>query len=69
MPYAIEVKAGQEYWFCTCGKSGTGLCNGAHKVTDRTPYHYVADNDETLYICGCGESFDSPFCDGTHKTL
>ncbi|MBU6468759.1 MAG: CDGSH iron-sulfur domain-containing protein [Betaproteobacteria bacterium] len=69
MPYAINVEAGKEYWLCTCGKSGTGLCNGSHKVTDRTPHHYIAEKDETLYICGCGQTFDSPFCDGTHKTL
>ena len=21
MPYAIEVKAGQEYWLCVCGRA------------------------------------------------
>jgi CDGSH-type Zn-finger protein len=69
MPYAIEVKKGQEYWFCVCGKSGTGLCNGSHKGSEKSPARYVAEKDETVYICGCTHTKNSPFCDGTHNTL
>ncbi len=69
MPYAIEVKKDQEYWLCTCGKSGTGLCSGAHQGSDKTPSQFVATKDETIYVCGCTQSKNSPFCDGAHKTL
>ena len=34
MPYTIEVKAGQEYWLCVCGLSGTGLCNGGDWISN-----------------------------------
>jgi CDGSH-type Zn-finger protein len=68
MPYAIEVKAGLDYWLCVCGKSGTGLCNGSHKTTDKTPSKYTPTKDETVYVCGCTRTGNSPFCDGTHKT-
>ncbi len=69
MPYAISVKKDQEYWLCVCGKSGTGLCNGSHEGTGKAPHRYIASKDDTVYVCGCGQSFESPFCDGTHKTL
>ncbi|WP_297459653.1 CDGSH iron-sulfur domain-containing protein [Ferrovum sp.] len=69
MPHAVEVKQGQEYWLCVCGKSPDGLCNGSHEGSGKSPRQFVAEQDETLYICGCGQSFNSPFCDGTHKTL
>jgi len=29
--------------------------------------HY--DADQTVYACGCRQSANLPFCDGTHKTL
>ena len=46
MPYAIEVKEGQEYWLCTCGKSGTGLCDGSHSdgKTANSPFCDGAHN-------------------------
>ena len=69
MPYAIEVKAGQEYWLCVCGKSGTGLCNGSHKTTDKVPSQFKATKDETIYVCGCTKTKNSPFFDGTHNSL
>lgn len=67
MPYAIEVKQGQEYWLCTCGKSGTGLCNGSHTGSDKTPSQFMAPKDETIYVCGCGKTGNSPMCDGSHN--
>lgn len=66
MPYAIEVKEGQEYWLCTCGKSGTGLCDGSHPE-GKAPSQFVAAQDETIYVCGCGKTATSPFCDGAHS--
>jgi CDGSH-type Zn-finger protein len=69
MPYAIEVKAGQEYWLCVCGKSGTGLCNGSHKTTAILPSQFKATKAQTIYVCGCTKTQNSPFCDGTHKSL
>ena len=66
MPYAIEVKEGEEYWLCTCGKSGTGLCDGSHS-DGKTPSQFVAQKDETIYVCGCGKTANSPFCDGAHN--
>ena len=58
----VEVNAGQEYyWLCTCGKSGTGLCDGSHKVTNKTPSQFIAPTDGTVYVCGCTKTGRSTF--------
>ena len=67
MPYAIGVKEGQDYWLCVCGKSGTGLCNGSHKGTEKTPFKFTATKDQTVFVCGCTKTANSPFCDGSHN--
>jgi len=44
-PIAINVTAGESYWWCACGRSKTQpFCDGSHKKTrDENPadvYHY-----------------------------
>ena len=69
-PYAVEVEAGQSYWWCACGKSSKQpFCDGSHKTTPFTPIEYKADASKTVYFCGCKQSSKSPLCDGTHKSL
>ncbi len=69
-PYAVDVVAGEKYFWCSCGRSQTQpLCDGSHKDSGFTPLKYAAQQNETLYFCGCKQSKTPPLCDGQHKQL
>ncbi len=69
-PYAIDVKEGETYYWCACGRSKTQpFCDGSHNGTSIEPQAFTADKDETVYLCGCKHSKNAPFCDGTHNDL
>ncbi len=66
-PAKINLVKGQEYHFCTCGKSKSQpLCDGAHVGTTFTPRVIVSDKNEVAYLCACKHTRNTPFCDGTH---
>jgi glutamate synthase domain-containing protein 2 len=59
---------GQEYHFCTCGRSKSQpFCDGAHVGTSFNPKVIVTDKDTTAMLCACKYTQKSPFCDGTHR--
>jgi len=67
-PIAVTLKQGEEYYFCTCGRSSNQpFCDGSHKGTSFTPKPFTADKDEEAYLCQCKHTGNAPFCDGTHK--
>ncbi|WP_293761280.1 CDGSH iron-sulfur domain-containing protein [uncultured Aquitalea sp.] len=67
-PYAVEVKAGQDYWWCACGQSNSQpFCDGSHKGSDFSPVKYTAEQSGTVYFCGCKRTAGQPLCDGTHS--
>lgn len=69
-PFPVELKKGETYYYCTCGKSANQpFCSGAHKGTSFEPMAFTAEKDETAYLCGCKNTKNPPYCDGTHKTL
>ena len=69
-PYAVEVVAGQNYFWCACGRSSKQpFCDGSHKDTGITPLKYSAEQTKTLYFCGCKQTRTPPLCDGQHKQL
>lgn len=69
-PYAVEVKKGQSYYWCACGRSGAQpFCDGSHKGTSFSPVEFTADKDETVHLCGCKHTKNPPFCDGSHHSL
>ncbi len=50
-PYAVEVEAGQSYFWCACGQSNTQpFCDGSHKGTDFTPVKYEATESEKVFF-------------------
>jgi CDGSH-type Zn-finger protein len=70
-PIAVEVKAGQSYWWCACGLSKRQpFCDGSHKAEGRfTPMEYKAELDRKVFFCACKQTGKSPLCDGTHKAV
>jgi len=69
-PIAIDVEAGKDYWWCTCGKSkGQPFCDGSHSGTDFAPLQYTATESKTVYLCACKQTSNQPLCDGSHSKL
>jgi CDGSH-type Zn-finger protein len=69
-PYAVELVAGQQYFWCRCGRSLTQpFCDGAHKGTGLTPLRFTADKTATVWLCGCKHTQSPPRCDASHNAL
>ena len=67
-PIAIDVEAGQSYWWCACGRSKTQpFCDGSHKVTGFSPVEFKAEKSEDVWFCACKRTNKKPVCDGSHK--
>ncbi|MCB1623465.1 MAG: CDGSH iron-sulfur domain-containing protein [Pseudomonadales bacterium] len=70
-PYLVQLKAGQVYFWCRCGRSrNQPFCDGSHKGTGLLPLKHVGavDGEEVLF-CGCKQTRGAPFCDGAHTNL
>jgi glutamate synthase domain-containing protein 2/CDGSH-type Zn-finger protein len=66
-PVKVDLSKGQEYHFCTCGRSRSQpFCDGSHAGTDFAPRVIVPDADGEAYLCACKQTRNAPFCDGTH---
>ncbi len=66
-PFATEVEAGKNYFWCACGKSATQpFCDGSHKDSGFAPVKYSAEESKTVYFCGCKSTGKPPLCDGSH---
>jgi len=67
-PVKVSLSKGQEYHFCTCGKSKSQpFCDGSHVGTSFTPRVIVSEEDGDAYLCACKHTANTPFCDGSHK--
>ncbi len=68
--YAVDLEAGKEYWWCSCGLSKSQpFCDGSHKGSEFRPKMVSVGEAMTLYLCGCKRTKDQPYCDGTHGLL
>ncbi|TSA34459.1 MAG: CDGSH iron-sulfur domain-containing protein [Verrucomicrobiaceae bacterium] len=69
-PAKVELEAGKDYWFCSCGHSSSQpFCDGAHKGTGFAPMKFTAEKDGASWLCQCKRTAGAPFCDGSHKAL
>ncbi len=69
-PKALELKAGETVWWCTCGRSQTQpLCDGSHQGSEFTPQKFTADKDDRYFFCQCKQTATAPLCDGSHKQI
>jgi len=69
-PFAVDLEAGKNYHWCSCGKSAKQpFCDGSHKGTEFTPMSFASEKIGTAYLCGCKHSKNPPYCDGAHHKL
>lgn len=67
-PKRVELKQGQEYYFCACGRSQSQpFCDGSHIGTNFNPKAFIAERDGEAYLCACKHTANVPYCDGSHK--
>lgn len=69
-PFAADVKAGETYHWCACGRSKSQpFCDGSHRGTGFSPVAWTAEKSAKVFFCGCKHTASPPLCDGTHKQL
>jgi len=67
-PVKVNLTKGQEYHFCTCGRSKSQpFCDGSHVGTSFASKVIVSDEDDEAYLCACKHTGNAPYCDGAHK--
>lgn len=69
-PAKVTLAKGEEYHFCTCGRSKSQpFCDGSHVGSDFTPRVIVAQDDGDAFLCNCKHSRNLPHCDGSHMAF
>ncbi len=67
-PYAVDVEAGKQYYWCACGMSkNQPFCDGSHQGSEFQPLAYTAEENGKVYFCGCKKTGNQPLCDGSHN--
>ncbi|MGE0798114.1 MAG: CDGSH iron-sulfur domain-containing protein [Lautropia sp.] len=69
-PYYVELRRGQRYAWCACGRSrNQPYCDGSHAGTGIEPLRQTAPATAEVLLCGCKRTGTPPFCDGSHNSL
>ena len=67
-PVKVDLKQGQQYHFCVCGRSAKQpFCDGSHVGSGFKPKAFNAENDGEAWLCACKHTGNAPYCDGSHK--
>lgn len=69
-PIVVELKAGETYAWCACGRSANQpFCDGSHQGTGLDPVVFIAEKDARVALCTCKQTATAPICDGSHKEI
>ncbi|NRA47439.1 MAG: CDGSH iron-sulfur domain-containing protein [Oligoflexales bacterium] len=69
-PKKVELTAGEDYYFCACGRSGgQPFCDGSHKGTEFVPKKFSAEESGSAFLCMCKQTKNPPYCDGSHTSI
>ena len=69
-PAAVELEAGETYYWCSCGRSkNQPFCDGSHAGTEFEPLEFVAEKSGKHFLCQCKRTEGPPLCDGSHKAI
>ncbi len=69
-PISVELKAGESYLYCTCGRSSDQpFCDGSHRGSGFTPQSFSVDAAGEALLCRCKQTDDAPYCDGSHAQV
>ena len=69
-PIAVELEAGRDYFYCTCGRStDQPFCDGSHQGTEFKPEKFNTDKSGERFLCRCKQTGNQPYCDGSHNEL
>jgi len=69
-PIAVDVVAGETYWWCYCGRSKSQpFCDGSHEGTGFEPTEWKARRTQTISFCTCKRTTNPPICDDSHLKL
>ncbi len=70
VPQMVELKAGETYAWCACGKSSNqAFCDGLHQGSSFTPTVFKVDETKQAALCMCKQTKNPPYCDGSHMNL
>ena len=68
MPIEVELKKGEKYYWCTCGKtSDEPFCDNSHPESTFRPLEFTVEKDRRAFLCACKKTKNPPFCDGSHE--
>lgn len=68
-PLAVNLEAGQDYYWCACGKSASQpFCDGAHEGSSFTPMSFKVEESTEAHLCTCKCTKNPPYCDGSHAS-
>ena len=67
-PYDVEVEAGQDYWWCACGKATISRSATDHTVAPVSRRSNIRRKIREGLFAGARDR-DVPQCDGSHNKL
>ena len=70
-PVTVDLEAGKEYVWCSCGLSGhQPFCDSSHfGTTHQDGVHFTPEKSGKAHLCMCKRTKTPPYCDGSHTKL